>query len=343
MSEMQETKQDKTSYQFILIGDTHYDTDPEIYHRDYNEPDQRLNHIQRGEFARNAEMWSTRAPKLIKAASKQANEKTAFVMQIGDLIQGDCGNPEVHKKMLLDTLKYFRKDFNSLPFLSVTGNHDVRGTNAKKTYENTMIPYLSKELKKELKSLNFYFKHGPDLYLVLNFMDADISVMKEAFAKHANARYKFVFIHAPVLPADDGNCRWFLFGHQEKQRHEVLDLFLKNDVIVFAGHTHTLEFTEYVSAKGRISQLIANSVWLKDDLKIPEILCTNPDEYGQYQETKYHNPDGIQLLNEYKKFISRYYLANAAGYFTIDISDNGVNAFFFGGDAIKTTQTFKIR
>ena len=46
------------SYSMIILGDTHFDADPpSVYHAHYNEPNERLNKIQRAEFARNGEMW----------------------------------------------------------------------------------------------------------------------------------------------------------------------------------------------------------------------------------------------------------------------------------------------
>ena len=126
-------------YSIVLLGDTHFDTEPaSVYHADYNEPVEWLNRVQRAEFARNGEMWRERCPLLLKRAAQLIGSDTKMVFQLGDLIQGDCGNPEVHKKMLEDVMNRFKSELHGLPFVTVTGNHDIRGTNAKEAYHAYM-------------------------------------------------------------------------------------------------------------------------------------------------------------------------------------------------------------
>ena len=75
------------SYSMIILGDTHFDADPpSIYHAHYNEPNERLNKIQRGEFARNGEMWKDRCPRLLRRAAGLIDKDTRMVLQMGDLI-----------------------------------------------------------------------------------------------------------------------------------------------------------------------------------------------------------------------------------------------------------------
>ena len=120
-------------YSIVLLGDTHFDTEPaSVYHADYNEPVEWLNRVQRAEFARNGEMWRERCPLLLKRAAQLIGSDTKMVFQLGDLIQGDCGNPEVHKKMLEDVMNRFKSELHGLPFVTVTGNHDIRGTPQKR-------------------------------------------------------------------------------------------------------------------------------------------------------------------------------------------------------------------
>ncbi len=116
-------------YSVVILGDTHYDTEPAtVYHSDYNEPVEWLNRVQRAEFARNGEMWRERCPRLVKRAVALVDKDTKFVYQSGDLIQGDCGNPAVHQKMLADVIDYFKGEFGGLPFVTVEGSKYAAGT-----------------------------------------------------------------------------------------------------------------------------------------------------------------------------------------------------------------------
>ena len=126
LSSLSESNLEK-KYSIVLLGDTHFDTEPaSVYHADYNEPVEWLNRVQRAEFARNGEMWRERCPLLLKRAAQLIGTDTKMVFQLGDLIQGDCGNPKVHKKMLDDVMNRFKSELHGLPFVTVTGNHDIR-------------------------------------------------------------------------------------------------------------------------------------------------------------------------------------------------------------------------
>ena len=76
-------------YAVALLGDTHYDAEPEsVYHSHYDESN-RWAKIQHEEFRRNGEMWRGRCRDLVAAAGALARaEPTRFVLQIGDLVQG---------------------------------------------------------------------------------------------------------------------------------------------------------------------------------------------------------------------------------------------------------------
>ena len=90
----------KSDYNVVILGDTHYDTEPaSVFHSKYVDHNEKSNALHRSEFVRNGEMWRERCPKMLKRASKLVDDDTKFILQMGDLIQGDCGDPEIHKKM----------------------------------------------------------------------------------------------------------------------------------------------------------------------------------------------------------------------------------------------------
>lgn len=169
------------SYSIVILGDTHFDTEPaSVYHSHYNEKVEWLNRVQRAEFARNGEMWRERCPRLLKRCACLADENARIALQVGDLIQGDCGNGDVHRKMLDDVMNAFKKEFGGLPFVTVEGNHDVRGTDAEKVYHEYMPKRMTEELGKDIEKTTFYFNIGPDAFLVLDFNhpdDAEIEKM----------------------------------------------------------------------------------------------------------------------------------------------------------------------
>lgn len=207
---------------------SHFDTEPaSVYHADYNEPVEWLNRVQRAEFARNGEMWRERCPLLLKRAAQLIGTDTKMVFQLGDLIQGDCGNPEVHKKMLDDVMNRFKSELHGLPFVTVTGNHDIRGTNAKEAYHTYMPERMSEELGKPITHTNFFFTIGDDAYIVLDFNDPDDTLIDQMLKECEGARHTFVLTHGPVLPYDGGSCRWFFHGGKSAEETLRVDIFVK--------------------------------------------------------------------------------------------------------------------
>ncbi|MFA6815008.1 MAG: hypothetical protein WCS73_01775 [Lentisphaeria bacterium] len=334
----------KSSYQFLLFGGAYFDdAEFHIYHSDYNNPDLKTDRVYRAEMTRATNMWRKLMPQMIQAARNKITPKTAFVIQTGNLIQGDCGNPKTHVKMIRDALSYFKKNLDNLPVLTTVGENDIRGTDAKNTYYKTMSEFMGEELGLNLQSMNFYFKYGRDLYLVVDYNHAYRSFVTTVLQKFPYARYKFIIVHEPVLPSDCENCMEFLYNKYKYKRQEMRNAFLGSNVIVLSGHTHKLEFTKCSTALGSISQININSMRINTNLDKPNVLFTKAKDYGLLQRTKYHNKNGVKLFLDYRDYISEYYSADAAGYFVLNVSDDGVTADFYGGNIPEKTASFKLR
>lgn len=347
---------DEKAYSVVLLGDTHFDTEPaSVYHSDYNEPTEWLNRVQRAEFARNGEMWRERCPRLLKRASRLADSQTKMVIQVGDLIQGDCGNPEVHKKMLDDVLNLFKKEINGLPFVTVAGNHDIRGTGAKEAYHEYMPARMSEELGKQISSTNFSFSIGDDAYIVLDFNDPEDSLIDRLLKESDGARNTFILTHGPLLPYDAGSCRWFFHGGKsdkdtEARRHFRKE-FAKRNAICICGHIHTTELADWYGDGGRITQMTINSVWSKPELGSYSITTDTPNDYGTiHASSKSKNKedgtpfeDDSALLNEYKPGLKRYINSKSAGSYKLTVKGKHVKVDFYAGDSEQISKCFKLR
>ena len=116
-------------YSVVILGDTHYDApDPELYHAGYTDPNPAREANHRKEFVRNGQMWSGRSRNLVKRAACLVDDDTRYVFQMGDLIQGDTADAATHKRFLDDAMNLFKTEVApDLPFVTVAGNHDLRG------------------------------------------------------------------------------------------------------------------------------------------------------------------------------------------------------------------------
>lgn len=338
-------------YSIVILGDTHFDTEPaSVYHSDYNEKVEWLNRVQRAEFARNGEMWRERCPRMLERAAGLVGEDTRMIFQMGDLIQGDCGNPEVHKKMLGDVMDSFKAALGGLPFVTVCGNHDIRGTKALEAYNEYMPARMSGEIGKKVTKTTFAFTIGADAYIFIDFGRKDTDEIEKLLKETEGARYTFIVVHGPVFPYDASSCRWFLYGKEKYDglRRHFRELFAKRDVIVLCGHTHKIELADWFGDGGRITQMTMNSVWSREDLKNLKVDSSSASMYGELRKNS-RNDDGTPikdesaLFEEYRPGLKRYLHASGAGSFKMHVSGHGVVIDFYGGDSEELTESFVIR
>ena len=341
-------------YSIVILGDTHFDTEPaSVYHSFYNEPVEWLNRVQRAEFARNGEMWRDRCPRLLKRCASLADKDTRMAFQMGDLIQGDCGNGEVHRKMLNDVMDAFKKEFGGLPFITVVGNHDIRGVDAERVYHEYMPERMSQELGMNIQKTTFYFTIGPDAFLVLDFNRPDDAEIERMLRETKGARHTFVITHGPVFPMDDQSCRWFFHGggsdKNTQARRHFREEFAKRDVIVLCGHSHHTTLTEWEGDGGIITQMEMNSVWSNEERWVYTVITDNPNDYGIKRMGMKTMPDGSPIVDEsalfeeYRPGVTRYIHSNTAGSFKLNVGPKHVTMDFYAGDSAVKTRTFILR
>ena len=149
-------------YSVVILGDTHYDaSDPEKYHAGYALANKTRENNHRKEFVRNGNMWAGRCPELVKRAACLVDEDTRFVLQMGDLIQGDTADAAIHAQFLADAFDLLKQGVApDLPLITVAGNHDLRGNDdavASAAYADYMPARISAELGQEVTDSNFLF------------------------------------------------------------------------------------------------------------------------------------------------------------------------------------------
>jgi len=349
-----EAANDKGRYSVVILGDTHFDTEPaDVYHSDYNEPVEWLNAVQRKEFARNGEMWRERCPRMVERAARLVDASTRMVFQTGDLIQGDCGSGEVHRKMLDDVMNMFKDSFRGLPFVTVAGNHDVRGVDARKVYETYMPHRISSELGIDVSGTTFSFNICDDAYLVLDFSKPDDAMIEKLLDDTKGARHTFVLVHAPLFPYDSSHCRWILHGSENKSetaaRLHFREEFAKRNVICLCGHTHKTEFMDWYGDGGRITQMTMNSVWSSPELASYKVSAEGAAQYGELRKKAVKTDSGkpvvdeTALFDEYRPGIVSYSRANCAGSYKLKVRADRVLVDFYAGVSESPTKRFILR
>ena len=333
------------SYSVAVLGDTHYDSsDPKFYHRHYTHSTTKKRYeLHLAEHVRNAEMWKERMPGLIRASGACVRDDTVFALQMGDLVQGDCGNAAVHRRMLDDAFGLIKGAYGGrLPLVTVVGNHDIRGDipedGAKETFDAWQPPLVAQELGVHAQGTTFSFRQGPDVFIVVDFNEPrpDFALLKRLLAESEGARYTFLVSHGPAIP----NCRsrWFLLGSKRwtDERRELRSILARRNAIVLSGHTHLLEWYDCVMPEGRVSQFVFTSVWSKPELSEPDVRRKGAKVYGGKIAC-------TDLADEYRPLIRDGLIANAAGHYRLEVSDERVAVVFYGGASTTPTRTFTLR
>ncbi len=337
------------NYSIVILGDTHFDTEPaSVYHSHYNEPVEWLNKVQRAEFARNGEMWRERCPRLMRRAAELIDKNTKMVFQMGDLVQGDCGKGEVHQKMLEDVMNSFKGQLGGLPFISVVGNHDIRGVDAKQVYHDFMPKRISQELGMEVKKTTFSFTIGDDAYLFVDFNDLDVPEIEKILNDTKGARHTFLSTHGPIFPIDGGSPHWYLFGGYDEESVErrlyFRRKFAERDTICLCGHSHHTSFVDWFGDGGRITQVCMNSVWSNDEKAKFEPFATEVSQFGEkYRQREDSKPENMKQFDDYRDGLRTYIASGAAGSYKLNVSKHDVTVDFYGGDSQEITRTFVVR
>ena len=330
------------SYSVVILGDTHYDTAPDTYyHEGYSLKNKTREANHRKEFARNAEMWKDRCPRLVKRAACLVDDDTKLVFQTGDLIQGDTAGVEAHCKMLGDAFEYLKEAMGPAPFVTVAGNHDVRGnkdSEAREAYLKYMPERITKELGTEVKGMDFAFWIGEDAFIVVDFNKPDDDTVKRLLDETSKARYTFILCHAPVFPFDGNKySNWYYHGTDKDNtaRDTMRGLFAKRNAIVLCGHTHSTEYLDWYGDGGRITQMTMNSVWKDEEAGIYNVLAEGIEGYGKLS--------GNEIFDEFRPGVRGYSFSKSAGCYKLNIADDGITVDFYAGDSTRPSAHFVLR
>ena len=346
------------SYSVSILGDTHFDTAPSsVYHGKWKPRHQNDWRDRQNEFRRNADMWADRMPRLIAAAAKTRRTDTAYLFQMGDLVQGDCSDFDTQVGMFRDAQAACSKGFGDLPFLTVCGNHDSRGGGGK-AFDAYVLAEASKALGRSIDNTNFVLRHGPDAFVFVDFMRPDAARLNRMLDETADARYLFLVVHSPIAASDTWGPYWFLLGKPEDTdaRRALFARLLKRRAIVLCGHLHYTQIRRWRRDDGEIVEFCANSVWRPQENR-PALVASSPAQYGAYAKAhptpmdedhdgclqKRTQDEILALMDEYRPGLVEYRKYRAAGHFLLRVSDAGVAVDFYACDALTPTETFKLR
>ena len=336
-------------YSVAILGDTHYDAEPaSVYHSHYDGSNKHSK-IHHAEFARNGEMWRKRCPRLLAASAELAHRfDTRFVLQMGDIIQGDCDDAPTHRKMLDDCIKRLRAPYPAgLPFLTVMGNHDFRGKGARAAYLGFAEPFMSKETGCAAKYPAFSFRQGDDLWVFCDFETRNLDPISDLIDADPSARYVFLVTHGPFTTSVcERSFRWRLGGNKECEasRPRLYETLSRRHAVVLSGHTHTTTFYRHENQHGGFAEFTANSVWAKPKQATAEPIYDKVSDYvaDPALDEGAKLKDRKKEIDFFKPGLREYFHNKGAGHYRMDVSDDSVTMAFYPGDAREPARQFRL-
>lgn len=253
------------AFSFVLLGDLHYDKLKHHYMpwlQEHKAGD--LSQIQN--YSR---ITANVTPKLFASVRESVTEtKAAFVVQVGDLVQGLCGTEEHSMRQNKEALAFIEDQKLGVPFWFTKGNHDITGDGAKEAFANAFHPFLTKQ-SANLHGANYAIEHGDALFCFFDAYDNTSLDWLEATLAKRTARHCFVVIHPPVAPYG-ARSTWHLYAAErdKPRREKLLTLLGKQNAIVLGGHIHRYNnLTRKTPGGGRFTQLAVSSVIKDADIK----------------------------------------------------------------------------
>ena len=369
------------SYSVSLLGDVHYDCPPiDVFHsafRAVHDADGMFTRY-RAEFENFSAMWGEkgRSASLIAASGRCCTADTAFALQLGDLVEGDCESSETHVRMFEEAFQLVKGAYGAdLPFVTVAGNHDVRRGGDRlgeyDTYAKLSAAWHTKELGIKITEPTFAFRQGPDIWIVADFNRPDVDLTAHFLTENSDARYTFFCTHGAVLTDGMRSARrWFYLGgpqydaagrhtpsawtpedwaRYDADRRRMRRLLADCHAIALTGHSHRLELRDWFGDGGRITEFVMNSVTKTAKggsiPGLPRVIGERPQDFGRCRRSPKEKTVATveALYAEYEAGIRRYFTADAAGHARLRISDEGVFADYYPLDAVVPSQTFEIR
>jgi len=261
-----------SEYSFVYLGDIHFDKQS---HHDFNwVRDNKPNDIRQIEdYVRITENHTPGLLKRIQSSIESSHPQINMVVQGGDFTEGLCGSRQLQETQFKDALKCVRKYIPQTTFIAAKGNHDITGPGAKEAFNSIMLPWLSKECKKQIDSASFFFFKGPDLFVFFDaFHNNNLDWLEKTLSRNKH-RHAFVVIHPPVVPYN-ARSTWYLFSRDKEKdvRERFLNILGANKVVVLTAHLHKYVVLARKTPKGTFVQFSMNSVISSPEVSVKDHL-----------------------------------------------------------------------
>ncbi len=332
-------------FSFVLLGDLHFDR---LAHHDVSwlERDKPDDLRQVKDYSR---ITADLLPSLFAAVRQQIAQlggsgqtPPAFVLQLGDFVEGLCGNEALAVRQNKDAVEFVSHARLGVPFLFTKGNHDTTGPGAAEAFKEVFPPFIGEQAARlggsKPEGARYAIEHRQALFCFFDAYDpASLDWLEAALAKRT-ARHCFVALHPPVVPYG-ARATWNIFSGdaQKSKRERLLELLGKHRVFVLSGHIHKYNLLARATpSRGRFLQFALSSVIPRPTVT-PRNILSGVKEYTPDQVDV--EPDfSPKTLNERRAvyeaeapWVTQFEYADLPGYAVVTVQGPQVTASLYSG------------
>ena len=296
-------------YDFYFVSDLHFGPEATIAP---NAKIRAKGNVQRSDRATPA------YENMFRHMAEHADAKTRFLVQCGDMVEGDAKGEAEHREQLNFALGLLKKYFK-FPVYHVLGNHDARGEGGPEAIRAVLLPDLAKSIGRDsLENTNYTVAVGDDLFVFSDFSEVvkDWPFLRETLKSlEKRPRYLFIVTHVPFV---------------HLARRPIVDELVGYNAIVLSGHVHAGYSVVYRKDGGSLAQVTVSSCLPTDVAKLRGgISGTGPDACRAYMEKVAKNrykPESLMKKYDagWAPYLSGYAAFKGCGYLKIHVSDGGV-------------------
>jgi UDP-2,3-diacylglucosamine pyrophosphatase LpxH len=328
------------TFSFVLLGDLHYD---KLEHHDFR----KLEEKHQGDI-RQIQNYSRITAQIMPALFAKvrdvvAREKAAFVLQVGDLVEGLCGSQELADRQNREAVDFVRNAKLGVPFLFTKGNHDVTGDGAIAAFQDVFHPFLKEQSSSfkgvgQVSSANYAIEHQGTQFCCFDAYDkTSLDWLESVLAKRTASRC-FVVIHPPVVPYG-ARSTWHVFSSAKdaSRREKLLELLGRENSIVLGGHIHKYNLiSRQTAGGGKFTQLAVSSVVgdrsVKPKHELAGVEAYNGDQIRVEPEFSPMTEQERRAVYDVERpFVKRFEYADLPGYSVVTVKQGRVTTRIFAG------------
>jgi hypothetical protein len=280
----------------------------------------------------------------IAELNRTPETRVPFVLQVGDLVQGACGNEELFTRHATDGIAFVRAAKLGAPLVFTKGNHDIWGAGGKEAFVRVFQPFLTAETRAidssapAITSGRYTVEHANCQFVFFDAYEPTTSLeWLEAVAAKRTAEHFFVVVHPPVVPYG-ARSTWTIFSSDKdrSKREHMMELLGAQRALVLSGHLHRYCALGRQTRRGRFAQFALSTV-LQNATPQPQFERAGLKDYNGdlvNVEPRF-SPDTVplrrQLFEAERPGITSFDFADLPGWAVVTVDGSRVQIEMFAG------------